>query len=225
MKIAGYASQRVFQHFYTEFRKSQQDLSGTELVIDNAMLNELRSKKQLTSWELKVRNKLFRGNIEFETKFRIFPIKTDDGKEQIYIPDFTLKNYRKENKIILIEASEDLNQNDIPMFSTFIQYYGNLYHLIMIVTDNQLRLWNTANATLFHEIWTIDDLDYLIQELKRNRVSAADMTQKQKITNERADKSDVAAADNNYVCIGCHRAFSPSDVSQIYCKGCLSKIH
>ncbi len=226
MKISGFASEKVLQHFYSEFKKSQQDeIKGALETEARQVVNDLRSKKQLTLWENKVKRNFQKGGIDFETKFRIFPLLGADGKEYIYVPDFSLKNYLRSGKKIVIEANEDLLEIDKPMYAAFMQHYGSRYHLIMIVTDNQLRSWNTAGETLFHEIWTIDDMEYLVNDLKKYKV----LLEPKKPSTAKKEVSFTPSMSTSpprkYTCIGCRREFITTDRSQIYCTICLSKVN
>lgn len=226
MKVTGFASQNVFQHFYSEYKKGKEELLKKTILLEARQAQDLRKRQYFTPWENKVRRKFHSAFILFDAKFRIFPLIGSDGKEYIFVPDFTLKDYEHGNgKRILIEANEDLNESDKPMYSAFIQTYGQLYHLIMIVTDNQLRLWNASSEKLFDDIWTIEDIDYFIADLKKRK----------KITVKQPSKIDSKLAKSiipeslgptkMHLCIGCRKTFDTPDVTQIYCSICLSRFN
>lgn len=117
----------------------------------------------------KVRKHLLMANIEFVEHFRIFPLKSDSGFDMRYIPDFCLKNVRYKNKRILIGVHTKLRSKDVPKFRAFLDTYERLYHLIVVVSGQQLRDWNwydDGEQALFHDIWVIDSLEFLIKYLQ-----------------------------------------------------------
>lgn len=128
------------------------------------------NRRIFSTWELQVYNQLKKSNIEFSIKERRFPLHDDGMPENIYVPDFILKNCRFKNKRIIIEAHENLTDLDIVCFGLFMKKFKDSHHLIMIVHSNQLRTWNEtyySKYPLFHDIWTVDDLNYFIKSLDK----------------------------------------------------------
>lgn len=139
-------------------------------IKNRKAVNKSRSKFEIFStWEQQVVTKLQDEQIEFETKHRRFPIKIDDI-DYIYSPDFILRDILLKEKKILIEAHEELLDEDIKKFRKFMDVYGRMYHLIVIVKCEELRKWNkfdSGEQAMFHEIWLYDDLNDLIKYLKK----------------------------------------------------------
>lgn len=126
-------------------------------------------EQTLTPGTDKVKKHLIGANIEFVEHFRTFPLKSDGGFDIRYIPDFCLKNVRYKNKRILIEVHTRLRSKDVPKFRAFLDTYGRLYHLIMVVNGQQLRDWNWYNdggQAMFHDIWVINSIEFLIKYLQ-----------------------------------------------------------
>lgn len=60
--------------------------------------------------------------------------------------------------------------------------YSSIFYLIIIVNENELRIWNEfdKSSKLFNDIWTIDDLTYLINWIKKQKNKKQNITQKTK---------------------------------------------
>jgi hypothetical protein len=183
------------------------------------LAEQLIPKRMITAWESKVIKRFAGAGISLEIKSRIFPLYDTDGNEFIYIPDFTIMHHSFKGKKIIVEANEDLTERDIPMYASFMRDRSNSYHLIFVVTENQLRLWNSVGDRIFDEIWTIDDMAFLIDSLKRYRIASSIQTE----TGKPKPSSVQNSFSKTYQCIGCKREFVSADPSQTYCDQCLTK--
>ena len=148
-------------------KKALEELQGTQnnwVTIDG-------ENREYTTWEKKVMARLSKSKIEFEKKFRTFPLQIDDSSVS-YTPDFVLDFAYKNRRRVIVEVHEDLTDFDIKKYSTFMSIYGRIYFLIMVVSDGQLRKWNeidNGNQILYHDIWTLNAIEDMIQQLERLR--------------------------------------------------------
>ena len=153
--------------------KNKKNQKTTQNKYSSKKIDELISKRKdriLSSWELKVHNKLKKSKIEFDIRSRRFPLQDTHNPKNIYTPDFILKNRKFKNKEIIIEIHEELTDADAIVYAMFMKQFGKSHHLIMIVQDNQLRNWNEINSNkypLFHDIWVLDDLDLFVKSLDK----------------------------------------------------------
>ncbi len=168
MKISGPGSYafRLLEEYY---RKNEEYFKAKKLA--KQLISTVERK--FSPWELHVRHKLQKSNIKFEEKFRTFPLILYENTIN-YIPDFILSNHTFKNKKIIVEAHKDLTPQDVVKYGLFMKKFGMAYHLIMIVQYGQLRKWNEINQNerpLFHDIWTVEDLDHFIDYLKKHKTS------------------------------------------------------
>ena len=115
-----------------------------------------------------IRSYLLDSNIQFQENFRIFPLHSN-GQDLEYVPQFYLCSIKHKNKRILIEVNTKPKPADIAKFRFFLDIYGRLYHLIMVVDNTHIRQWNNYDngvQAVFHDIWTIGSAEFLIQHLK-----------------------------------------------------------
>jgi len=106
-------------------------------------LNQIQNRSlKLTRWEKHVMFKLQNSKIEFEKKFRNFPLEIDSQTIN-YTPDFVL-DFPYENRIrIIIEVHEDLTDFDVKKYRTFMDVYGRVYWLI--ISSSDFMCINTKN--------------------------------------------------------------------------------
>ena len=89
----------------------------------------------------------------------------------LYSPDYILTKKRNEKKIIIHVDMNAVDAN-VSMYNLFMKMFRNAYHVIMVVSDGQLRAWNEKDKNrhiLFDEIWTVDDVNDMIESVKNSR--------------------------------------------------------
>jgi len=136
---------------------------------------------KLSEWERLVQKKLNKSKIKFSKKFRKFPLEINDNVTY-FTPDFRLDFPYKKRQHVLVEVHEELEESDVKKFRTFMDVYGRIYWLIIVTKYGELRKWNkfdNAEQSLFHDIWTLDDINDLISKLERLRTES-----KQNLKNE-----------------------------------------
>jgi len=168
-KISG-SGESTFRKLHKIYRKNEEKKKSTKInirklrSIDFSNLNLMRD---FTEWEKPIFKKIKNSGFKIEFKFRKFGIRIGE-KYFVYIPDVMVSGFRVNDKKIIIEAHENLQENDIMKYRKFLREYRHIYHLIMIVEDSQLRRWNESNDNgfqLFDEIWVKEDVNYLIEKL------------------------------------------------------------
>ena len=127
-------------------------------------------ERDFTKWEREIIKKIEKSGLKFETKFFKFPLNIGN-KKFIYVPDLLMKDFFFNEKKIILEAHEKISEDDIAKYRKFRSIYGNVYHLLLVVTDNELRKWNEYDQKegVFHEIWTSNNVDFLIKNLQEKR--------------------------------------------------------
>ena len=67
----------------------------------------------------------------------------------------------------MIEAHESFSDTDIQVYKAFMQKYGGLYYLILIVKSEDREKCEEYNDRLriYNELFIIDDLRILIEDL------------------------------------------------------------
>lgn len=157
-KDATTLAQRLIQDFYTPTdKKIQQEIK------------KRIEKPKFSKWEKRVVSQFKKEGIRNSIKFRKFPLKISETLTITYIPDFLLLDYEKDKKDIVVEAHEYITQDAIAKNSAFMRNYKNVFELIMVVPDRDLRAWNDADKEnkLFHDIWTMNNVKFLIDDIKR----------------------------------------------------------
>ena len=152
--------------------KTNKNEKRSSFYNTSEILNILKQKavyraNDFSPWEKGIIEIFQKSKLRFETKFREFYF--DFGYEKfVYLPDLLVRGFEYDEKQILIEAHEEISGYDVKKYRRFRSIYGSVYHLIMIVTDGELRKWNEydqGERGLFHEIWTSSDVDFLINDL------------------------------------------------------------
>ena len=85
------------------------------------------------------------------------------------MPHFYLSNAKYKHKHVIVEVNADIKLEGACRFRLFLDTYGRLCHLIVAVDDLQIRKWNeydTGAQVVFHDIWFIDGVEFLLQYLK-----------------------------------------------------------
>lgn len=177
MKFSG-GGNSVFNKFlkyYTKTKKEEQKNQANSQQIANAKKLAQRLMEQdegsFSPWEQHIRRKFRKAELEFDEKFRKFPLEAN-GEVIDYLPDFVLKDFQHNEKKILIEAHQELTEKDIRKYRLFMDKYGRTYHLIMIVQGNYLQKWNELDQgeqALFHDIWIDEDVDVFIKTLLKQK--------------------------------------------------------
>lgn len=154
-------------------KKSSKNKSFIKSLVnqygDKTNQNNSTNISGFTKWETQVYATLKNNKIKFDEKFRKYKLQTDNEQSIEYSPDFLLADYEICEKEIIIEAHEELKQDDVAKYSQFLRKYHSLFYVIMIVQDNELRQWNknNENGKLFDDIWTIDNIQDLITWIKK----------------------------------------------------------
>jgi len=152
-----------------------------KIIWEKIKRKKFENSNKLSEWELQVQKKLKKSKMKFSKKFRKFPLEIDD-KVIYFTPDFRLDFPYKKRQYVLVEVHEELEESDVKKFRTFMDVYGRVYWLIIVTTYGELRKWNkfdSGEQSLFHDIWTLDDINDLIVVLERLRSKS-----KQNLKNE-----------------------------------------
>ena len=176
-------------------------------------------KPRFSEWENHVVKEFKKNGIKNNIKFREFPLEISETLSITYIPDFLLLDFEKDERAIIIEAHEEITQDAIVKNSAFMKQYYDVFHLIMIVPDGDLRTWNAADqdSRLFHDIWTINNLKELIENLKRNY--------KKDTTETRCPTCKIKAIGRKQIIkiFGERKKRDGTSHPQAYCRDCRSK--
>ena len=114
-----------------------------------------------------VKEQLCKSSIRFKENFRVFPLGS--GTRTVdYVPHFYLNDIKYGTKRVLLEVNTGIKLDDVTKFRLFLDIYGRLYHLILVVDDLQIRNWNQYDdgaQAVFHDIWPIDSTQFLMRHL------------------------------------------------------------
>ena len=189
-----------------------------------------KSEKHFSLWEQKVRNKLLKSGMKFVEKTQKemdkFPLQINEGVTIYYVPDFILDKHRFHGKKIIIEAHQNLTDEDVLKYGFFVKKYSAAYHLIMIVTWGQLRQWNEISQRkhrLFDDVWTVEDVDLFMESLKKFEPSKIEniMLPEHKVCpvcNKEAN--DTNSVEKEF---GHRKMKNGKIISQSLCKNCRSR--
>ena len=154
------------KHVEKQYGNNRSSFYETSKILKLLKKSKISNLDEFSIWEKKILQSLRKNGISLETKFRNFPLKVEDQKYE-YIPDFLVKDFEYKDREILIEAHEEISNNDVKKYQTFRSVFGSSYFLIMIVRDEELREWNAHDMQrgIFNEVWVVDDLEFLIKSL------------------------------------------------------------
>jgi len=140
------------------------------LKLETVDFTNFDPMRDFTKWEKIILDKIKKMELKIEFKHRKFPLQVN-SKIFLYIPDVMIFGFRINNKKIIVEAHQDLLEEDIIKYRKFIKEYKNIYHVIMIVEGSQLRKWNekSKGAPLFSEIWVKEDIKDFINYLNKEK--------------------------------------------------------
>jgi len=131
---------------------------------------EFLEEDEFSIWEKQILEKFRNSEISFRQKFRKFVVFLGKKREQ-YIPDMLLEGFEYKKKEIIIEAHEKISEEDIKKYRKFRSTFGSSYYLIMIVSDNEVKIWKENHRQkeggIFNEIYTESNVDDLIKNLKK----------------------------------------------------------
>jgi len=164
---------------FRQLYKFTEKVKKKNLIQDKPKFKKIIYKKQqysfdqernFSKWEKQIIKKIEKTNLKFETKFWKFPLNVRN-KKFVYVPDLLLKDFTINDKKIIIETHEKISEDDIAKYRKFRSIYGRVYHLLMVVSDWELRKWNECDQVegVFHEIWTSSNIDFLIKNLQQKR--------------------------------------------------------
>ncbi len=137
---------------------------------------------QWSEWEKQVKEKLQESSIAFEEKFRKFPLEVDTINKD-YEPDFILDFSYKKRKRVIVEVQESMSIDEVKKYQKFVEVYGRVYWLILVVTEGKLRSWNKIAVNglpVCHDIWTLSGIDDMIKKLERLRKKNKEKDEKEK---------------------------------------------
>lgn len=161
-------------------------LNGSDMA-----LHEKEYGIQWSDWEKEVKEKLQESSIEFEVKHRKFPLEVDTRTTN-YEPDFILDFSYKNRRRVIVEVQESMSMEDVKKYQTFVDVYGRVYWLILVVTEGKLRNWNEISAKglpVSHEIWTLSGINDMISKLEKLRTKIKENDKKEKATCPRCSKT------------------------------------
>ena len=115
-----------------------------------------------------IRDYLCKYSIGFKEKFRIFPLQSVTGQVD-YMPHFYLHDITHGKKRVLLEINTHFNLEDVATLRLFLDTYGRLYHLILVVSGSHIQKWNEYDdgiQAVFHDIWSISNVEFLMRHLE-----------------------------------------------------------
>jgi len=159
---------------------------SVEEILDGSdkELNEKEYGIQWSEWERQVKKKLEKSSIVFEEKFRKFPLEVDITTTN-YEPDFILDFSYKKRRRVIVEVQENMSISEAKKYQRFVEVYGRVYWLIMVVTEGKLRTWNeisTKGLPVCHEIWTLSGINDMIKKLEKLREKNKEKDKKEQAT-------------------------------------------
>ena len=87
-----------------------------------------KPEKHFSLWEQKVRNKLLKSGMKFVEKTQKemdkFPLQINEDITIYYVPDFILDKHRFNGKKIIIEAHQNLTDEDVLKYGFFLKKYS-----------------------------------------------------------------------------------------------------
>lgn len=139
----------------------------SKILKKNAFFKE----NSFSIWERKILKKMRNSELDIETKFRNFPLHIEKEKFE-YIPDFLIKGFLYKQREVIVEAHEEISEEDVNRYRKFRSVFGVMYYLILIVKDKELQKWNDLDQGvqgIFNEIWSVNNVDLLIKYLLNKR--------------------------------------------------------
>ena len=129
------------------------------LQLELVDFNNFNPVRNFTKWEKIILDEMKKIDYNIELKHRKFPLEVD-SKIYVYIPDMMISGFRINDKKIIVEAHENLLEEDIIKYRKFMKEYKNIYHVIIIVEGSQLRKWNenSKGSPLFNDIWIKENM-------------------------------------------------------------------
>ncbi|HZS74072.1 MAG TPA: hypothetical protein VFA69_06165 [Candidatus Nitrosotalea sp.] len=172
-----------------------------------------------------VRDTIKQFNIDLIEKFRKFPLELDGEKLGDFEPDFFLPNHvyrRRDNRItikkpVLIEVHESFTSNDVRKHVAFIRKYGGQYYLILLAKEEDRKRLEELNQAdrIYDELYPIEDIDYLIDELRQYKL------RNDNGRNEQENESQNILPPRIMQCTGCGKEFSSGQYNRMYCEECM----
>ena len=133
-------------------------------------IEKFSNEEEFSIWENQIFKKFRNSEISFKQKFRKFVIFLDNKKEY-YIPDILLEGFEYNKKEVIVEAHNKISKEDIKKYRKFRSTFGSSYYLIMVVSDNEIKIWKENHRQkeggIFNEIYTESNVDDLIKNLKK----------------------------------------------------------
>ncbi len=159
-------------HGMNEFNhKTRSSFYKTSKILEILKENTFFKENSFSEWERKIVKKMNDSELDVEIKFRNFPLHVEKEKIE-YIPDFLIKGFLYKQREIIIEAHEEISEDDVSKYRKFRSVFGAMYYLILIVKKEEFERWNTYDQGIqgvFNEIWTLNDIDLLIKYLLDKR--------------------------------------------------------
>jgi len=168
MRLLHGESYGMKNYYHKKIRSSFYRTSKISRILKE---NKFFKENSFSSWERKILKKMRNSDLDIEIKFRNFPLHVEKEKFE-YVPDFLIKGFLYKQREIIVEAHEEISEDDVNKYRKFRSVFGAMYYLILIVKDEELRKWNEFDQGVqgvFNEIWTVNDVDLLIIHMLNKR--------------------------------------------------------
>ena len=152
-------------------KKIRSSFYKTSKISNILKKNIFFKENSFSVWEKKILKKLCDSNLDIETRFRNFPLQIENEKFE-YVPDFLIRGFLYKQREVIVEAHEEISEEDVNKYRKFRSVFGSMYYLILIVKDEELRKWNEydqGSQGVFNEIWAVDKVELLIKYLEDKR--------------------------------------------------------
>ena len=180
------------------------------------------NSKPESKWVGKIRKCLQAKNVQYEEKFRSFPI--GDGK--YYVPKFVLNEISYGTKHVVIDSREIKPSTvDTLELASFIDKYGIMFHVLLVVHDSYLMEWNKhdKDTHIFDDICTYESISEMVDYLQ-SKVNCYDdgYVQKKFAKCKLPDGCGRTASGHNEVdtIFGYRKTNDGETIAYTYCKKC-----
>jgi hypothetical protein len=137
---------------------------NTPKISEILKKNSFFKENSFSLWEKKILQEIKGAGLKVDTKFRNFPLHVDKEKFE-YIPDFLIKKFLYKQREIIVEAHEEISEDDVNKYKKFRSVFGIIYYLILIVPDEEFKKWSEIENGVFNEVWKVSEIDQLIEYL------------------------------------------------------------
>ena len=117
--------QKIQQISKTQTEHLRQVTKSKAEKLARELIRGKKPEKHFSLWEQKVRNKLLKSGVKFVEKTQKemdrFPLQINEGVTIYYVPDFILDKHRFRGKKIIIEAHQNLTDEDVLKYGFFLK--------------------------------------------------------------------------------------------------------